>query len=222
MWRRWHDPRGGAPGAQPVLRCRARRGAADSAAPCDLQVPSDDPATGAVPVSHRRRGLHLNFAAVPAPVRDRVTCRFAGGGAESAPPCGPPVQALRPTCPRDPGDSPGPFSRCRCRGGTASSSGSRASGGRGGHALDGAPLAGAVSTADSVSESATPNGSKTVRDNGRQPVTTSVEVSSGRVSPFDRPGTRAHRKPIRDSTIETEMTGDNRYSDDVGHQPISV
>jgi hypothetical protein len=79
-----------------------------------------------------------------------------------------------------------------------------------------------MSTADPGSASATPNWSKTVRDNGRQPVPTNAEDSFGRVSPFDRPGAHAHRKPIRDRTIDTEMTGDNRYSGDVGDQPISV
>lgn len=117
-----------------VLRSRARHGAADSAAPCDLQVPGDGPAPGAVPVSHRHRGSCQNFPTdpvpVPAPVRDRVTCRFADGGAESAPPCSPHVQALRNTCRRGPGDSPGPCSRCRCRGGTARFGRSRAIGGR--------------------------------------------------------------------------------------------
>jgi len=53
-------------------------------------------------------------------------------------------------------------------------------------------------------------------------VTTSAEDSSDRFSPFDRSGLAAHRKPITDRTIDTEMTEDNRYSGDVGDQPISV
>lgn len=79
-----------------------------------------------------------------------------------------------------------------------------------------------MSTAESGPPSATPNWSKTVRDNRRQPVTTSGEDSFGRVSPCERPAASAHRNPITYGASEAEVTRDNRYSGDIGSQPISV
>lgn len=71
-----------------ILRFRARRGAADSAAPRDLRLHRNGSAPGAVPVSPRHRGPMPGLLTVPDPVRDRVRCGFTDGGAESAPPCG--------------------------------------------------------------------------------------------------------------------------------------
>ena len=73
-----------------------------------------------------------------------------------------------------------------------------------------------MSTAESGPPSATPNWSKTVRDNRRQPVTTSGEDSFGRVSPCERPAASAHRNPITYGASEAEVARDNRYSGDIG------
>lgn len=79
-----------------------------------------------------------------------------------------------------------------------------------------------MSTAESGPPSATPNWSKTVRDNRRQPATTSGEDSFGHVSRCERPGASGHRNPITYGASEAEVIRDNRYSGDVGDQLISV
>lgn len=102
-----------------ILRFRARRGAADSAAPRDLRLHRNGSAPGAVPVSPRRRGRLPRPFPVPAPVRDRVTGGSTDGGAESAPPCGlrgaqagrlvTRCRGLLGTASPGPGKSPGPW-----------------------------------------------------------------------------------------------------------------
>lgn len=90
------------------------RGAADSAAPRDLggcaavhliyQPRGARIRVQTVPDIVRRRSLRNDLASVPEPVRDRVACGVADGGAESAPPCGSPrrTPAARHPAPRSP------------------------------------------------------------------------------------------------------------------------
>lgn len=197
---------------------------------------------------------------VPYPVRDRATCMYAKGGAESARPSD--LANRRPG--PEPGPVPGsPRRRRRCRRGSGTvllsavevthhhrwrrcvtGAGARTSempaDGAADSAVPVAPTGGGepittrastrrrcarsepMSTAESGPPSATPNWSRTVRDNRRQPPTTSAENSSRRISSCGRASVKAHRNPITYVAIEAEGTRDNRYNGDIGDQPISV
>lgn len=161
---------------------------------------------------------------------DRATWRIAvpalswSGAGESPAPSSVPPRQRRHVAQRGGGDSPPPLALWRHRHGDLRSASRRCRRLGGTGRLDRTRRAVTartstrrrcawsepMSTADFGPASATPNWSKPVRDNGRQPVTTNAEDSSGRVSPCDRAGGRAHRKPIKDRTIDTEVTGDNR------------